>query len=54
MRADMGAGSLDLSSVADPGALLDPPSLSFGYLTQGNLVCCFLSLFSVESVTADK
>ena len=29
---DMGAGRLDLTHAADPGVILDPPSLSFGQL----------------------
>jgi len=32
---DMGAGRLDLTSAADPGIVLDPPSLSFGFMKQG-------------------
>ncbi len=33
---DMGAGVVDLTKIADPGALLDPPSLSFGYTLKGD------------------
>ena len=32
---DMGAGRLDLERAVDPGVILDPPSLSFGYLVDG-------------------
>ncbi len=32
---DMGAGRLDLTNVADPGVILDPPSLSFGQVLNG-------------------
>jgi hypothetical protein len=35
-HADMGAGVVDLTKIADPGALLDPPSLSFGYTLKGD------------------
>lgn len=31
----MGAGRLDLTHAADPGVILDPPSLSFGQVTTG-------------------
>jgi hypothetical protein len=34
---DMGAGRLDLTNAAEPGVILDPPSLSFGQLIQGNV-----------------
>jgi hypothetical protein len=33
---DMGAGRLDLEAALDPGVILDPPSLSFGYLANGS------------------
>lgn len=32
---DMGAGRLDLTNVADPGVILDPPSISFGLVPEG-------------------
>lgn len=32
---DMGAGRLDLTNVADPGVILDPPSVSFGLVPEG-------------------
>jgi hypothetical protein len=32
---DMGAGRLDLTNAADPGVILDPPSLSFGQMMTG-------------------
>ena len=32
---DMGAGRLDLTNAADPGVILDPPSLSFGLVPTG-------------------
>ncbi|HEY85344.1 MAG TPA: S8 family serine peptidase [Chloroflexi bacterium] len=32
---DMGAGRLDLTNAADPGIILDPPSLSFGVVPTG-------------------
>ncbi len=32
---DMGAGRLDLTNAADPGVILDPPSLSFGAVPNG-------------------
>jgi hypothetical protein len=35
-HADMGAGVVDLTKIVDPGALLDPPSLSFGYTLKGD------------------
>ena len=31
----MGAGRLDLTNAADPGVILDPPSLSFGLVMTG-------------------
>lgn len=32
---DMGAGRLDMTNAADPGVILDPPSLSFGQMVTG-------------------
>ncbi len=32
---DMGAGRLDLTKAADPGVILDPPSLAFGFMSAG-------------------
>jgi minor extracellular serine protease Vpr len=34
---DMGAGRLDLTNAADPGVILDPPSLSFGQVMTGTV-----------------
>ena len=34
---DMGAGRLDLTNAADPGVILDPPSLSFGQVLNGEV-----------------
>jgi subtilisin family serine protease len=33
---DMGAGRLDLERAVEPGVILDPPSLSFGYMVAGS------------------
>ena len=34
---DVGAGVVGLSKIADPGALLDPPSVSFGDILCGDM-----------------
>ena len=34
---DMGAGRLDVAAALDPGALADPPSLSFAQVVEGNI-----------------
>lgn len=44
---DMGAGRLDLTNAADPGVILDPPSLSFGRVTQGDAMTMTVMLTSV-------
>ncbi len=47
---DMGAGRLDLTHAADPGVILNPPSLSYGLVTQGMTQSIQVQLKSV----ADK
>jgi len=44
---DMGAGRLDLARAADPGVILDPPSLGFGLVTQGQQRTLAVTLTSV-------
>ncbi len=44
---DMGAGRLDLTHAADPGVILDPPSLSFGQLVTGTVMSLQVSVTSV-------
>ncbi|HQZ71748.1 MAG TPA: S8 family serine peptidase [Anaerolineae bacterium] len=46
---DMGAGRMDLAHAADPGVILAPPSLSFGWVVTGTLAT--LS-FKVTNVAA--
>ena len=46
---DMGAGRLDLTNAADPGVILDPPSLSFGVVTYGETKTIEVKLTSVAS-----
>ena len=46
---DMGAGRLDLTNAADPGVILDPPSLSFGAVTYGGTKTIEVKLTSVAS-----
>ena len=46
---DMGAGRLDLTNAADPGVILDPPSLSFGAVTYGDTKTIEVKLTSVAS-----
>jgi len=48
---DMGAGRLDLTNAADPGVILDPPSLSFGQVVTGTTQTLTLSLTSVAGIT---
>ncbi len=48
---DMGAGRLDLTNAADPGVLLDPPSLSFGTVPTGTTTSLQVTLTSVADVT---
>ena len=43
----MGAGRLDLTNAADPGVILDPPSLSFGAVTYGETKTIEVKLTSV-------
>jgi|GEM_PF-399915 len=44
---DMGAGRLDLTNAADPGVILDPPSLSFGAVTMGDTKTIEVAVTSV-------
>lgn len=44
---DIGAGRLDLARAADPGVILDPPSLSFGTVVTGTRATLRISLRSV-------
>jgi subtilisin family serine protease len=46
---DMGAGRLDLTHSADPGVILDPPSLSFGLVLTGTLPALKVTLTSVAN-----
>jgi hypothetical protein len=48
---DMGAGRLDLTNAANPGVILDPPSVSFGQVTTGTLETMHVMLTSVASGT---
>ncbi len=48
---DMGAGRLDLTNAADPGVILDPPSLSFGQLVTGTMESMNVMLTSVATAT---
>jgi hypothetical protein len=45
---DMGAGQLDMERAIKPGALLDPPSLSFGYMPQGHQKTILVTVSSVS------
>jgi subtilisin family serine protease len=46
---DMGAGRLDLTKAADPGVILDPPSLSFGTTPTGTPKSLVFEVTSVAS-----
>lgn len=46
---DMGAGRLDLTNVADPGVILDPPSLSFSLVPTGTTKTISVTVTSVAS-----
>ncbi len=46
---DMGAGRLDLTNAADPGVILDPPSLSFGRVVSGTIATQYFNITSVAS-----
>lgn len=48
---DMGAGRLDLTNAADPGIILDPPSLSFGQVVSGTTASLEVTLTSVAAAT---
>ncbi|MEZ4676067.1 MAG: S8 family serine peptidase [Caldilineaceae bacterium] len=48
---DMGAGRMDLTHAAQPGVILDPPSLSFGYLISGTLKTITVTVTSVATTT---
>ncbi len=48
---DMGAGRLDLTNAADPGVILNPPSVSFGQVVTGTAQTMTFSLTGVGSVT---
>lgn len=46
---DMGAGRLDLTRAADPGVILSPPSLSFGWQAAGTSQSIKVTLTSVAT-----
>ncbi len=48
---DMGAGRLDLTNAADPGVILDPPSLSFGQLMTGTMKTINVTVTNVYSAS---
>ncbi len=48
---DMGAGRLDLTNAANPGVILDPPSVSFGQVITGAVETRHVMLTSVASAT---
>lgn len=48
---DMGAGRLDLTNAADPGVILDPPSLSFGTVMTGTSKSIDVVVTSVATQT---
>jgi len=48
---DMGAGRLDLTHAANPGVILDPPSLSFGLVEMGETKSLDVTITSVASAT---
>jgi subtilisin family serine protease len=47
----MGAGRLDLTRAADPGVILDPPSLSYGRVTLGDTKPMTVNVTSVASTS---
>lgn len=46
---DMGAGRLDLTKATDPGVILDPPSLSFGFVPTGTQTTITVTVRSVAA-----
>lgn len=48
---DMGSGRLDLTKAADPGVILEPPSLSFGFIPAGTQKTITLTVTSVAATT---
>ncbi|MBA2390938.1 MAG: S8 family serine peptidase [Geodermatophilaceae bacterium] len=48
---DIGAGRLDLTNAADPGVILDPPSLSFGLVTTGTMPSITVTVRSVADTS---
>lgn len=48
---DMGAGRLDLTRVTNPGVILDPPSLSFGYMISSTQKTISVTVTSVATGT---
>lgn len=48
---DMGAGRLDLANAADPGVILNPPSLSFGQVMDGETATLTFLMTNVAGVT---
>jgi hypothetical protein len=48
---DMGAGRLDLTNAADPGVILDPPSVSFGQMVTGTAETLEVTVTSVATGT---
>lgn len=48
---DMGAGRLDLTRAANPGVILDPPSLSFGYMISGTQKSITVTVTSIATGT---
>ena len=48
---DMGAGRLDLTNAADPGVILDPPSVSFGLVDAAGSATIDVTVTSVATAT---
>ncbi len=48
---NMGAGRLDLTHAANPGVILDPPSLSFGLVEMGETKSLEVTITSVASAS---
>ena len=48
---DMGAGRLDLTHATNPGVILDPPSLSFGYMISPTQKTLTVTVTSVATAT---